>query len=360
MNRHPLVLSCLGLLILGSCKKEEAPAEAPLRPVRTLTLQSPAGGRERVFAGTSKAAQEARLSFKVAGTVIDLPVAAGDRLRRGQLIARLDPKPFELEAQQAQASLVQAEANERNADASYQRVKGLYENNNASRTDLDAARAQAESARAQVRAARKAVELARLSVSYTRLRVDTDCSVAEVAVELNENVASGTPIAVVNCGESFEVVTSVPETLISKLAQGMTTRLRFGALPDRSFEGTVTEIGSASSRAATFPVTVQVEGDRSGLRSGLAAEVIFTFHGGADDTAHFVPGSSVLNDQDGTWVFIAEPGSGGEATVRRRAVTVGELTERGLQVLSGVEQGDRVITAGASSIRDGQRVLLHD
>jgi multidrug efflux pump subunit AcrA (membrane-fusion protein) len=85
-----------------------------------------------------------------------------------------------------------------------------------------------------------------------------------------------------------------------------------------------------------------------------------TFHFDASDTAgtFILPVSAVINGIDGTFVFIAEPTDDDQAIVQRRPVSLGELTQLGIEVVDGVSIGDRVITAGISVIRDGQRVLL--
>ena len=298
------------------------------------------------------------MSFRVAGTIIDIPVQVGDRLAAGDLIARLNPSNFDLTVQQAEASLAQASANQRNADSAYSRAKELYENNNASRNDLDSARANAESAEAQVQSAAKSLEIARLDRSYTRLTAATDCTIASVDVELNENVSTGTQVAKVNCGVGIEVSLAVPESLIGGLEQGMPARVRFNALSDRSYGGTVTEVGvAAGGSAATFPVVVTLDESDSQLRPGMAAEVTFEFASGRA-SSFSIPSAAVINDEQGKFVFIARPSDGDTATIERRPVQTGELTANGVEILDGLADGDRVVTAGVSVIRDGQTVLL--
>ena len=322
-------------------------------------IRTKRAGRSRTFSGTSRSSQRSQLSFKVGGTIESLPVEVGERLRRGQTIATLADDELELQAERAEADLALARANQRNAEASYERTQDLYTDNNASKSDLDAARASAESARAQVGAAEKQLELARLNIGYTRLAAATDCSVATVEVEVNENVSPGTPVATVDCGDLLEVELAIPEGLIHELATGMEARVRFPAFRDRVVPGTLTEVGIAARGGTTFPVIVGLDGDTSNLRSGLAAEVTLRFAVPGDGDTFLLPLQAVVEGSEGAFVFLAEPTEkGGEAVVRQRPVTLGELTERGIEVRSGLTPGDRVITAGTSVVRDGLRVLL--
>ncbi|MEM6639900.1 MAG: efflux RND transporter periplasmic adaptor subunit [Pseudomonadota bacterium] len=347
------------VLLFGCGQTTTDTGDVPLRPVRTAVVSSAGGQRERAFTGLSQSTQESRMSFRVGGTVIELPVQVGDDLKKGDLIARLNPSTYELTVQQSDAALAQALANQRNADASYSRTKELYENNNASRNELDGARASAESARAQVRSARKSLEIAQLNRSYTRLEAAADCTIAQLDVDLNENVNAGTPVARVNCGSDIEVRVGVPEGLITDLKRGMDASIRFNAVRDRQFAGTVTEIGTApESGAATFPVVVSLNDTDPAVRPGMAAEVALAFERSSDGSILVIPAAAVINDERGTFVFVAKPTDAREATIQRRAVRIGELTADGIQVLDGLSPGDHVVTAGTTVIRENQTVLL--
>jgi membrane fusion protein, multidrug efflux system len=354
----PVLAATWLLLLLTACQQSDLPVEQLLRPVRFFTVADDQVGRNRSFSGTSKSTQESRLSFKVAGTVTSVPAQIGQQLKKGDLIAQLDAANFMLQVEQAQASLAKAQAGERNANSNYERTKGLYANDNASLNELDSSRAGAESAKAQVRAAGKALEIARLNESYTRLYASAICSIASIDIEINENVTAGRQIAIVSCGDEFEVLLDVPESIIAGIDQNTPVSIFFSAISGVQFSGTVTKISTAGSSAA-FPVVVHVNEKHPALRSGLAAEVTFQFDLPAAGGSYVLPVAAIIHDPGGTFVYIAEPGgTQGEAIVTRRAVTLGELTRVGIEVLEGLSPGDRVITAGVSVIREGQRVLI--
>lgn len=346
------------VFVLAACEQNNVPVKQNLRSVRYLVVAGDAAGRDRSLSGTSKSTQESRLSFKVSGTVTSVPAQIGQQLKKGDLIAQLDAANFVLQVEQMQANLVEAQAGERNANSNYERSKGLYANDNASLNELDAARANAESAKAQVRAAAKALEIARLNESYTRLYASASCSIASIDIEISENVAAGQQIAIISCGNEFEITLNVPESIISGIDQHTPVSISFSAIPHVRFTGAVTEVSTAGSSTA-FPVVVKVYEKHPSLRSGLAAEVTFQFNAPSLGSTYLLPVAAVINDPGGTFVFIAEPAAeAGEAIVRRHAVTLGELTQSGVEVLAGLVPGDLVVTAGVSVIRDGQRVLI--
>ena len=349
------------LLVVGACSKTDAPIEEQLRPVRYITVSDDSVFRDRSFSGTSKSSRESRLSFKVSGTVTNIPVQIGQRLNAGDLIAEIDSASYVLQVQQAQASLVEAQANDRRATADYQRAKGLYANDNASLNDLDAARAQAESSAAMVASAGKALEIARLNLSYTKLTADTECSIASLDIEVNENASAGQQVAAVSCGDAFEITMNLPESLIGLVDDNTPVNISFSSIPNRQFSGIISEISVASaSGSAGFPVVIRIVETDPSLRSGLAANVTFQLYSAAaSDAGVVIPVTAVVNDPDGTFVFVAVPeGTEGEATVARRPVDVGELSQFGIEIIDGLVVGDFVVTAGISVIREGQRVLV--
>lgn len=359
-NRIVTVLLTASFTLAG-CQDAKQVDEERLRPVRHLLISSDNAHRDRSFSGISKSSLESRLSFKVSGTISNVPVQNGQRLKAGDVIAEIDSKSFVLQAQQARASLVEAQANDRQAKANYERTKGLYANDNASLNDLDSARARAESGQAVVAAASKALEIAQLNLSYTRLTAAADCSIASLSIEVNENVSSGQQVVTVSCGDTFDVTIDLPESLIASVDTSTPVRVRFGAIPGREFIGQINEIAVASvSGSAAFPVVIGIQETHPLLRSGLAADVTFQFESSGQQGGGIVlPVSAVINDPAGTFVFVVEPiDDTQEAIVRRRAVSLGELTQLGVEVSSGLSVGDRVVTAGISVIRDGQRVLF--
>jgi hypothetical protein len=135
------------------------------------------------------------------------------------------------------------------------------------------------------------------------------------------------------------------------------------ALPGETLEAFVTEVGVAASGATTFPVTVQLASRDDRVRPGMAAEVTFRLASSvALGNRIFVPVVAVGEDRDGRFVFLAEPQAQGRGTVRRKPVTVGDLTTDGehdlIEVLDGLAEGDIIITAGVRRLEDGRVVLL--
>jgi RND family efflux transporter MFP subunit len=358
MRFSALLMSVAISLSLTACDDGET-SEPMIRPVRFQQVFAQGGERIRTFSGAAQAAVESPLSFRVGGTLRSLPVTGGQEVLEGQLLAALDAQDFRLRVRQAEASLRQAQAQATNASASYSRVRLLYESNNASRSDLDAARSASESANAAVEAGQNTLELRRLELGYTTLRAPFAGSVSAVHVDESQNVGPGQPIVTETSGGRLEVLVSVPEVLIGQVEVGQAVTVTFDALAGQALGGRVSEVGAApAGLATTFPVTVRLDEITADVRAGMAAEVAFTFVATDDRERFFVPSFAVGEDREGRFVFVIQPGEPGLALVLRRAVEVGELTSEGLEVLSGLSDGDLIVTAGVSKITDSLVVRI--
>ena len=346
-------------LLLAGCA-EPVSEEITLRPVKTQTVYSgQASIRDRVFSGTAQASEEATLSFKVSGTVSRVTIQVGDSIAPGDVIAELDAESYQVELDQARAAQAQANANRRSMEAEYQRTRQLFANDNASRNELDTALANAESAKADYEAETQSVRLANLNLGYTRLTAEANCSVASVLIETNENVSSGQSVADVSCGETWEILIAVPESLIAAFSDGMRGDVVFSAFRNETFTGSVTEVGIATGDSTTFPVTLTLESPPDNIRSNLAAEVTFSFEDQqSDGDTIYVAPVAVGQDELGTFVYVLEATEEiGVGVLERRGVNTGELSQLGLEVLNGLRDGDRVVIAGRATARAGMRVL---
>ena len=354
-----LRVALLSLLGLAACGGNDVEKDPIVRPVRYEQVFSTGAARTRSFSGTAQAGLESRLSFKVGGTVQQVRVKIGDRIRAGQTIARLDATDYDLRVQDAEAALARSRAEFRQAASNYDRIQRLWENRNAARADLDAARAASEAAEAAVSSSVQKLALARMNMEYTTLTAPVDGAISDVRVEANENVQPGQVVAVLSSGRRAEVTATVPEALIGGIREGDSVTVRFDALSNRDFAATVTEVGvSATPGGATFPVTVRLNEETEAVRPGMAAEVSFRFGTPDGRERIYVPPAAVQEDRGGRYAFVVEPADPGFGVTHRRTVVAGEIGPDGLEIREGLSDGELLVTAGVTKIQDGMRVKL--
>lgn len=345
------------LVVATACSKRKAEPEH-IRPVQTEVVLLTSKKAPLFFSGFSKSEKMINASFRVPGLIVEYPIKVGDRLEKGQLIARLDPQDYELKLKQAQAALEAAVSEDRKTTAQYKRIKMLYESESASRDEFDQARAAHEAARAEIARKRAQVNLATQDLGYTTLVSEQDnCEVSTTDAEVNENVEAGKRVATLSCGKKLEVEVAVPESEIYNIKVGDAVSVLFNITPDIYYEAEVTEVGVTAAKATAYPVTVVLKERAPQLRSGMAAKVIF-YKGEAKEAKMTVPLAAVGEDREGNFVFVFEKGEGALGIARKRKVVIGEFYPDRMVIKAGLKPGEVVITAGLRYLREGRRVKL--
>ena len=353
-----ILILLLSVLVLGACTQKEEPKEQILRPVRYQEVFASGGVQQKIFSGSAKAGVETNLSFKVSGTVQSVTVKVGEQVKAGKLICAVDPSDYILQYKEADAAVKRADAEEDNAKSNYERLALLYENQNASLAEFESARTQYESARAFERSAKQRRKLAKSQRDYTKLYTPLDGIVAEVNVEENENVQSGQSIILLNSGSDIEVGVAIPDLYISRINVGDAVKVAFTAIKDKTYDGVVVEVAFATGKSATtYPVAIKINDPDEGIRPGMAVDVTFTFIYEGSENRMLVSAFSVSEDNDGRFVYVLIPGEqAGVGIIQKKPVEVGELTNEGIEITAGLEEGDKVVSAGVSRIADGMRV----
>ena len=354
-------LTAMAVLVLSACTGtvEESAAE-PLRAVRFVEVTERAPSVTRRFSGITAARDELPVAFRVPGQVRDVRVIPGRRVAQGEIIARLDGEEYELEVQRSAAALDSARAQARTAESSYQRTRELYQNDSASRRELEAAQANLEAAQSSLVGAEAQLERARLQLSYTEVRAPFAGEVAGRFVDPGAVVGAGQAVVALS-GERIERVQfSVPEDIVARIAEGTAAAVSVDAADLIGVPGEIVEVSSGSAQqGALFPVEVELRVPPTAqLRAGMAATIDVELET-EGESRYLVPPHAVLEDEDGRHLYVVVPTPDGDppvATVERRAVEIGDLTDAGLAVTAGLRSGDRVVVAGMSRLRDGMAV----
>ncbi len=346
-------------LLLVACSKEVPQKQELPRPVKYQEASLMGGELGRTFSGSAKAGVQTEMSFKVAGTIEKVNVKIGQRIKRGYLIAVLDPSDYLIDYEEADASVKNADAQEKKAKSNYQRVSILYENQNASLAEYEAAKAEFESAKANEKAAKQKRKLAQSQLDYTKLYAPVSGIVNNVYVEENENVIRGGSIITLASGDNIEVSAGIPEQYIAGIDINQTATVKFPSLPAQDFEGVISEVSYAlSDETAVYPVTVKLINPSAAIRPGMAANVSIGLAKGSNEPSLMVSASAVGEDQNGNFVFVLEPDQGETYIARKRTVKIGQLTSEGFEVDSGLEEKELVAVAGLQTLLDGMKVSL--
>jgi membrane fusion protein, multidrug efflux system len=358
-----LLVACGAITWLAACSEKPGPEKPVIRPVRAIQVADPSKITQREFPGQAKATQEIELSFRVAGPLITRPVNVGDEVAADDVVARIDPRDFEVNLRAVKGQLTLARAAHKRAAADYERAVHILKDDPGaiSRSAVDRAEEDRDRALANVDTLEASVQAAEDALSYTYLHAPFDGQVVALYVENFEDVRAKQPIMRILDTSSIEMVVHIPENLISYAPAVTKIEATFDAFPGRAIPATIKEIGTEASRTTrTFPVTLIMKQPKD-----------FKILAGMAGTATAPPPASLLTgklelpvaavfspEEDGkSYVWVIDEGT---KTVKRREVTTGELGDRGIQITSGLKSGEWVATAGIHYLSEGQQVTLLD
>jgi len=355
----------LALIALPGCK-DEIPQKEMIRPVRATQISDPAEFTNRWFPGQAKATQEVELSFRVAGPLVTLPVNVGDTVRKGQELAKIDPRDYQVDLRSAQGQLERAKASLKRAEADYQRVLRIQKQDPGavSQTLVDSNRQTAASTRAEIRSLQASVDSARDRLGYSYLKAPFDGIVTATYVENYEDVKAKQPIVRLIDLSQIEMIANIPEVLISHAdylkEAGKVFRVRFDPFPGREIEAQIKEIGKEASKTTrTYPVTLIMDQPEDiKILPGMAGNAASTVsHPGMQDLSQIViPETAVFSlDENKTYVWIIDEKS---KKVNKREVKTGDLLDSGITVREGIEPGEWIATAGVHYLKEGQEVRI--
>jgi RND family efflux transporter MFP subunit len=294
---------------------------------------------DEVFAwpGTVAARIVAQVAPKVAGRILEITVHAGEKVKRGQVLARLDEAEIRARVGQARAALAAAEAAAHRARADGQRLRNLFDKEAATRQDLDAAVAAARSADAQVREAREAVREAESRLGDATLNAPFDGVVVQRRQEPGDMALPGNPVLTLQQSQQLRIESAVPANCAGRVKLGDELKARI-ANPERELKAVVDEIQPAADpRTRTVLVKARLPED-SGVQPGAFG---WLYQPCGQSEVLLVPASAVSRVGQLESVRLVVDGR-----VRLRHVRTGKRHDGQIEILSGLKEGDLVQLPG--------------
>lgn len=354
------ISSLIIVLLLFSCGEKEVKEVEVLRPVKYSEVTYIGGEKSRQFSGTAKTEKIVNLSFRSSGIITKLDMKLGKKVKKGQLLGTLDNVSARLNYESSIAAKNSAESQMNTAKLSLNRVRTLYEKGSASLSDYEAAKNSHRTAVASFESSKRSVAIQQDQIQFGYLYAQEDGVIASVAAEVDENVSPGQVVGVLNAGTAIEIALGLPESVINAVKKDMKVKVSFTAIADEVFNAVITEVAPAiDTNTSTYPITVMVTDTDERIKSGMAANVLFEFVN-EDLTKEMivVPSSAVGEDGNGRFVFLVE-GDSIKATVKKQAITIGNLTSQGFEVKTGLKPGQKIAVAGLQTLLDGQDVKLN-
>lgn len=342
MRAIPTVLLVASLFVAGCGKKEKVELDLPVRPVNYVQVSGDKMQMEKEFSGTIVPKVITTVSFKVTGTIKERVVDLGDRVNKGDVLAKLDPIDYQLNFNRAKALF-------ENAKSTFQRDRILYLEESISKAEYDRSLADYKAREAEMNSAGQ-------QLSYTQIVATAPGEIAQVEAEINQTVDAGQTIFLINELGGLEVEFTVPDVNINSFKLGQEADVKVVATGD-VIKAVISNIGSVSTAyGKTYPIKANLLNANEYVKPGMIANVNLKIN---SREGKAVPGISVSKDNSGQkFVYVIKDVKDGVGIIAKKPLETGGISGKKIEVKSGLDEGDLVVTDGAAIVYEGQKVKL--
>ncbi|WP_340266107.1 efflux RND transporter periplasmic adaptor subunit [Sphingobium mellinum] len=348
--RQTLIAPVLLALALAGCgKSDKDPRTEP--PLVRVSSTSQAGEATREFTGVVAARVQSDLGFRVGGKVIERLVDAGQPVRRGQPLMRIDQTDLALTTRASQESVQAARARAVQTAADEKRLRDLVGAGAVSASAYDQAKAAADSARAQLAAAEAQARVSRNEANYSVLLADADGIIVETLAEPGQVVAAGQIVVRLARSGPREALVQLPETVRPAIGSAARARTFDGATGTARLR----QLSNAADPATrTFEARYVLDG--APMRAPLGSTVTIALSQPGEMAQTVVPLGAIRDAGKGPGVWVIRDGK--PATIAWRPVRISALGEETATITSGLKPGERFVAMGAHMLHQGQAVRI--
>ncbi len=347
-----IAVSAVVAFVTLSLRTREASAVSDPRqepPIVRLLTAARVTGSERGSTGIVGARVQSNLGFRVAGKIIERLVSAGQQVKAGQPLMRIDETDLRLALTAKRNAVAAARASVVQLDADERRYAMLVGSGSVSRQSYEQAKAAAETAEARLAAAEAEARIAENEATYSVLLADADGTVVETLGEPGQVVSAGQTVVRLARAGPREAVVALPETV--RPAIGSVAQASVYGGGGRRYTAHLRQLSdSADAQTRTYEARYVLDGEAASAPLGATVTIWLTSQASQPEVQ--VPLGAVLDDgrKTGVWVF-----DSATSTVHFRPIKIDRVTSE-TAVISGVSSGDPVVALGAPLLREGDRV----
>ena len=359
-NKFKSILATVSVFILGASlpactseqQKKESNGEAV--PVTVGRIQSVQDRETISVSGTvSTPNSPAQVCFLVSGKVVFVRPREGEYVKRGQVLASIDPPDYRLPLAAAEAQADQARVGFERAKDEYRRMKMLYDSKSLAPNDFQKYKAAYDSAMQQYEQTVASEKLTRKHLTDATLCAPISGYIAKRSIEPGDSAAPGRPVFEIVQMDPVEVNVGVPETDVHLVRIGQKADITVPALPGKTFQGAVRAINvSADPNTRTYMTRISVANREHELRVGMVAEA--RIRGDRTVSMATLPGDAVVRDPQGaTQVYVYYPD---QKRVCTKRVEIGATVNKNIEIKSGLSGNELIVLAGQTKLKNGQIV----
>jgi RND family efflux transporter MFP subunit len=341
------------LLLLAACGGD-VETVPEVRVVRSIVLGGPGDPTALTFTAEIRARYETDLAFQVGGKLAARMVDTGARVRRGDVLARIDDQDLRTAFDAARAAVAAAQAQLERARSDEGRFRDLLERGLTTRSNYLAQQTNTRTAQSQFDQAQSELQLRTQQLGYAMLRADRDGVITRTHLNPGAVVAAGQPIVTLAQTNELEVVFDVAENQVDLVRAAREVSVQWLEEDQPAIEAAIREVApSADPQTRTYRVRANLMTTPAGLKLGMIVTAAITVDDGSE-AALSVPPTALFQHEGGPALWVV----GADSKVVLRPVRVSRYDSDRVLIDSGVQRGERVVTAGVNRLAEGTAVRV--
>lgn len=349
MKKKLLISLALCMALGTACGKEEVVEEKNLRSVEVTTVGQGDISSEFAYTGKAAPSKEVAVVPTVPGKVTNFNYEVGDKVSQGAVLFTVDTTDLQNNMRSLEASYNVAKLGRDNAKNTYENNKLLYDEEIISKQEFDQIKFAYDSAEAQLTSIQVQMDNLKKSISDCSVISPMTGVIATRGVERGGFASQGAPAYTVMDLSTIKVEVGVSEQVLNTIRVGDKVSVLMTAVSELPLEGTVSTIAPASGQTGMYTVKVELNNQDGKIKSGMMAEVSFTMESSKDTIV--LPRNAVIEKDDEIYVYVVENGA-----AKKVNVELGIESGDTIEILSGLKDGDDVVTKGQTYISDGEEV----
>ena len=347
-----IILGCLLIVLLTDCSKPSPPETLP-RPALVTVVGEKTSGQGMILVGEVRPRYESSQGFRVNGKIIKRNVEVGAHIKKGQVLAYLDPVDNHLSVTAAMAAVSAAEADKNLAMVELTRQRQLFAKKFISASALDIKEAHYITANARLAQAKAQAQVAENQMQYVNLSSDRDGVITLIHAEPGQVIQAGEVIVKIADTKAIDVSVAVPESRMSEVKLNASVIVKLWANQEKTYTGVVREISPIADPATrAFNVRITINRADVAIKLGMTAGVHFNVADALASSGYLIPSRALtqINNKSVLWVIDEQN------KAQPREVITGPYTEEGVLIKAGLQVGEKVAIAGVHTLIKDQLV----
>lgn len=337
-----------------ACNKEEKIQPKDENPLKVYTQTVLASEKSHLsFSGEVSASQSSTLKTKQAGYVKEIVVSVGDEVLKNQILIKIDNEELNAKHKQAKARIAQAQSNYKIAQKDLERFKRLRKSNSISEKELEKMLLQHESAQTELESAKQTLNQINAMMNYTQIRAPFSGKISSKVIQEGDMAMPGIPLLSITSSEKLEIISNVSESQITQLSKNQSVKIIIPSL-EKTFNGKISEVSNSSSRnAGQYYIKAIFNNQSTEVLSGMYAKIVVeNTKTSPKNQSLFIPKSALIEKNGLKGVYVV----GKNKTAVLRWLKIGSENTDLIEVLSGLNTKDKIITKADGKIYNGKTI----